>query len=89
MAPGCRASTCADLHQLFGRLQLAPGQAGDGADHRLVAVDVPDLDIGDLDAPGVGMIEPARAAGLLNVTPLRFDDGGGKGHALHAVDWSQ
>src|SRR6266850_414612 len=56
------------LQQLFGGLQLAFGVdhlgaplalgfglAGDGAHHRLVQVDVLDLDIGDLDAPGVGL----------------------------------
>ncbi|KQQ87920.1 hypothetical protein ASF77_14420 [Massilia sp. Leaf139] len=56
------------LHQLFRGLQLsfgvddlgAPfafgfGLAGDRAHHRFVEVDVLDLDIGDLDAPSVGL----------------------------------
>src|SRR6266404_3153112 len=56
------------LLQLFGGLQLAFGVdhlgaplalgfglARDGAHHRLVQVDVLDLDVGDLDAPGVGL----------------------------------
>jgi hypothetical protein len=56
------------LLQLFRGLQLAFGMdhlgpplalglglAGDRAHHRLVEVDVLDLDVGDLDAPGVGL----------------------------------
>src|SRR5437879_12462397 len=56
------------LQQLLGGLQLAFGVdhlgaplalgfglARNGAHHRLVQVDVLDLDVGDLDAPGVGL----------------------------------
>ena len=37
-------------------LALRLGLAGDGADHALVQVHVLDLDVGDLDAPGVGLL---------------------------------
>src|SRR5579884_3653253 len=66
----------AGLHELLGRLLLGfraddagtavafgLGLPGDGADHALVDVDVLDLDIGDLDAPGVGL----RVEDLLDV----------------------
>src|SRR3546814_4854943 len=56
------------LDQLLGRLLLALGVddlgpaiafrlrlARDGANHALVDVDMLDFDIGDLDAPGVGL----------------------------------
>ena len=56
------------LHEFFRGLQFAFGVdhlgpalplgfglLGDGADHRFVEVDVLDLDIGHLDAPGIGL----------------------------------
>src|SRR5580700_223133 len=37
-------------------LALGLGLPGDGADHALVEVDALELDIGDLDAPGLGLL---------------------------------
>ena len=41
---------------------LGLGLLGDGADHGLVEVDVLELDVADLDAPGVGSARPECAA---------------------------
>ena len=44
------------IDDLGAALALGLGLAGDGADHALVEVDALDLDIGDLDAPGFGLL---------------------------------
>ena len=73
---GLAAEHFGGLHELFRGLQFAfgvdylgppftfgLGLFGDGAHHRLIQVDVFDLDIGDLDAPGIGL----RVEHLLDV----------------------
>jgi hypothetical protein len=51
------------MDHLGAALALGLGLAGDRADHRVVQVDMLDLDVGDLDAPGVGL----RVEDLLDV----------------------
>src|SRR5579863_2495268 len=44
------------IDDLGAPLAFGLGLAGDGADHALVEVDALDLDVGDLDAPGFGLL---------------------------------
>jgi hypothetical protein len=53
------------IDDLGAALALGLGLAGDGADHALVEIDAFDLDGGDLDAPGFGLlVENVLDAGI-------------------------
>src|SRR5580693_7299693 len=53
------------IDDLGAALALGLGLTGDGADHALVEVDALELDIGDLDAPGFGLlVEHVLNAGI-------------------------